>query len=276
MFQQDGHNHAISSRSSLREGSAMQSKLAGPTMDQLAKDGESKNTHTIDKNIGADHHSGIDKEKVQGDVNGSNKDIKPSVNVTPRPSDMQTTMRLTSWQRATSSYPKENEVRKTTDRRIWRAITQRVPQNTGDFIGKQGLANVGPDQGSRQPSGSAMVQGDRRGQEVPQNVPNDGLQRLPVRMQGQMDAQRSLVRNQYGQNVGSPIISKQELHSSQDGKESLGMVFYDGSGNRVQSHEKWIVVTSINAPTKDVIALSKIPGWKLVVVGDTKTPKDWK
>ncbi|GFR73884.1 conserved uncharacterized protein [Elysia marginata] len=40
-------------------------------------------------------------------------------------------------------------------------------------------------------------------------------------------------------------------------------------------HEKWIVVTSILQPTPDVMFLSKIPGWKVLVVGDTKTPGNW-
>lgn len=41
------------------------------------------------------------------------------------------------------------------------------------------------------------------------------------------------------------------------------------------AHEKWIVVTTIQYPTKQLQALSKIPGWRLVVVGDKKTPNDW-
>lgn len=40
--------------------------------------------------------------------------------------------------------------------------------------------------------------------------------------------------------------------------------------------ERWIVVTSINYPTVDVRKLASIPGWKVVVVGDLKTPKDWR
>ena len=40
-------------------------------------------------------------------------------------------------------------------------------------------------------------------------------------------------------------------------------------------HDKWIVVTSIAAPTSDVKLLSEIPGWKLLVVGDKKTPTSW-
>jgi len=41
-------------------------------------------------------------------------------------------------------------------------------------------------------------------------------------------------------------------------------------------HDKWIVVTTINSPTEDVKKLSGIEGWKVVVVGDTKTPADWR
>ena len=42
-----------------------------------------------------------------------------------------------------------------------------------------------------------------------------------------------------------------------------------------ETHDKWIVVTSIASPTEQVQKLSKIQGWKLVVVADLKTPKDW-
>lgn len=43
-----------------------------------------------------------------------------------------------------------------------------------------------------------------------------------------------------------------------------------------EMHDKWIVVTSIFKPSDDIQKLANIPGWKLVVVGDKKTPKDWK
>lgn len=46
--------------------------------------------------------------------------------------------------------------------------------------------------------------------------------------------------------------------------------------NKDDMHDKWIVVTSIAAPTSDVKLLSKIPGWKLLVVGDKKTPSPWR
>ena len=41
-------------------------------------------------------------------------------------------------------------------------------------------------------------------------------------------------------------------------------------------HDKWIVMTTVSSPTEDVKKLSKIEGWKVVVVGDTKTPEDWR
>lgn len=41
-------------------------------------------------------------------------------------------------------------------------------------------------------------------------------------------------------------------------------------------HDKWIVLTTINPPTEDVKKLAAIPDWKVVVVGDTKSPKDWR
>ena len=40
-------------------------------------------------------------------------------------------------------------------------------------------------------------------------------------------------------------------------------------------HDKWIVVTTINYPTDTIRKLAAAPGWKVVVVADLKTPKDW-
>jgi len=39
--------------------------------------------------------------------------------------------------------------------------------------------------------------------------------------------------------------------------------------------DRWVVVTTINAPTEAVARLAALPGWRVVVVGDTKTPRDW-
>lgn len=38
---------------------------------------------------------------------------------------------------------------------------------------------------------------------------------------------------------------------------------------------KWVVVTSINYPTKALIKLAQLKDWRVVVVGDKKTPHDW-
>ena len=43
-----------------------------------------------------------------------------------------------------------------------------------------------------------------------------------------------------------------------------------------EMHDKWIVLTTVNSPTADVKELAGIEGWKVVVVGDTKTPADWR
>ena len=40
-------------------------------------------------------------------------------------------------------------------------------------------------------------------------------------------------------------------------------------------HEKWIVVTSINPPTPTIEKLATLKDWHVVLIGDTKTPKDW-
>ena len=42
-----------------------------------------------------------------------------------------------------------------------------------------------------------------------------------------------------------------------------------------QNSNKWIVVTTINYPTKALKKLSQLEGWQLVVIGDKKTPLDW-
>lgn len=40
--------------------------------------------------------------------------------------------------------------------------------------------------------------------------------------------------------------------------------------------KKFIVITSISHPTEAVRAFAKKEGWQLIVVGDKKTPQDWK
>ncbi len=41
------------------------------------------------------------------------------------------------------------------------------------------------------------------------------------------------------------------------------------------SYERCIVVTTINYPTESLKRLASIPGWRLIVVADQKTPADW-
>jgi hypothetical protein len=48
-----------------------------------------------------------------------------------------------------------------------------------------------------------------------------------------------------------------------------------GFFNTAFCSDKWIVVTTIQAPTPQLRSLAEIPGWRLVVVGDRKTPQDW-
>ena len=40
--------------------------------------------------------------------------------------------------------------------------------------------------------------------------------------------------------------------------------------------EHWIVVTSVQKPNNIIHDLANLEGWKLVVVGDLKTPSDWR
>jgi hypothetical protein len=39
---------------------------------------------------------------------------------------------------------------------------------------------------------------------------------------------------------------------------------------------KFIIITSINPPTESVRQFSRLPGWQVIVVGDEKTPVDWR
>jgi hypothetical protein len=42
-----------------------------------------------------------------------------------------------------------------------------------------------------------------------------------------------------------------------------------------KAQDKWVVITSIAYPTPAVTRLASLPGWKVVVVADKKTPQDW-
>lgn len=39
--------------------------------------------------------------------------------------------------------------------------------------------------------------------------------------------------------------------------------------------DKAIIITTINPPKKEIYEFSKVPGWKLICVGDIKTPENW-
>jgi hypothetical protein len=39
---------------------------------------------------------------------------------------------------------------------------------------------------------------------------------------------------------------------------------------------KWVVITTINQPTKAVKKLAALKDWRVVIVGDKKTPPDWQ
>ncbi|CAH1773338.1 unnamed protein product [Owenia fusiformis] len=47
------------------------------------------------------------------------------------------------------------------------------------------------------------------------------------------------------------------------------------SVDTIKNTDKWIIVTSIASPTEDIKSLATLSEWQLLVVADTKTPKDW-
>jgi len=57
-----------------------------------------------------------------------------------------------------------------------------------------------------------------------------------------------------------------------DGNYELGRALRDPT----LRGDKWIVVTTVQSPTDAVRTLAKQSGWKVVVVGDKKTPKSWR
>ena len=46
------------------------------------------------------------------------------------------------------------------------------------------------------------------------------------------------------------------------------------NGSIIDSHD-WIVITSVNPPTRQMKTLCSVEGWNKVVVGDLKTPANW-
>jgi hypothetical protein len=55
----------------------------------------------------------------------------------------------------------------------------------------------------------------------------------------------------------------------------LAFICLFGLKGNAENFDKWIVVTTIQYPTEALRKVANIPGWKLVVVADKKTPKDW-
>jgi STELLO glycosyltransferases len=45
--------------------------------------------------------------------------------------------------------------------------------------------------------------------------------------------------------------------------------------NDALANDKWVIITTINYPTKAFDILSKLDDWSILVVADKKTPKDW-
>jgi len=57
---------------------------------------------------------------------------------------------------------------------------------------------------------------------------------------------------------------------------TLPPVVAGGEGDRELTSEKWVVVTTINLPTPAISKLARMPGWRVVVVGDVPTPAEWQ
>ena len=73
-----------------------------------------------------------------------------------------------------------------------------------------------------------------------------------------------------------PPSKKQEWF---DFKKSNGFVQKEMIRDRLigigHNNDKWIVITTINPPTPTIKRLASLQGWSVVVIGDSKTPKDW-
>jgi len=50
----------------------------------------------------------------------------------------------------------------------------------------------------------------------------------------------------------------------------------DPDSEPLPNADKWVVITTIRSPTDAVRMLADQPGWKMVVVGDRKTPNAWR
>lgn len=59
-------------------------------------------------------------------------------------------------------------------------------------------------------------------------------------------------------------------------KQPVEEVFSKIEEDDFPKHDKWIVTTTINKPTEQMTKLIKNEEWRMVVVGDVKTPIEWK
>ncbi len=57
-------------------------------------------------------------------------------------------------------------------------------------------------------------------------------------------------------------------------KYYIQLLFVIATCFQIISHDKWIVVTTINYPTPALEKLAKLKDWQLDIVGDKKTHKD--
>ncbi|XP_041376329.1 probable glycosyltransferase STELLO1 isoform X1 [Gigantopelta aegis] len=73
-------------------------------------------------------------------------------------------------------------------------------------------------------------------------------------------------------NLMSNMNNASKWHSFFEKKPAIRQFNSSSLGS---AFDKWIVVTTIFSPTDDVKFLAKIPGWKVVVVADRKTPRHW-
>lgn len=72
------------------------------------------------------------------------------------------------------------------------------------------------------------------------------------------------------------LVDWSQLRKGKQLVKDIDWMAVDRKPRPSQLHDKWVVITSINKPTSDVKMLAKMDGWKVVVVGDTKTPPDWR
>lgn len=75
------------------------------------------------------------------------------------------------------------------------------------------------------------------------------------------------------------MISKDLFQANSKNKSFFFLLTLLLSWQSLEGAEKfsnWAVVTTINYPTAALKKLAQLPGWRVVVVGDKKTPADWQ